>query len=207
MKKLSLFLFLLIVLNKAHGQMSSNIILGKIIDTEGEYVFISTESDKEAAKGMIFGIYNTENDAIGVCEISKIIKNGNYIAHVLTQTDEIKKGDTALADIEKEHKLREKVKEPKISTNFDTTRPKVIRMVFQTGNSQEVIKQVIDKILKYSNYIAKENEDIQDITSPVSCIIYATPQTFADEIDTFDFEGIGISVLKVYGDTIEFKIW
>lgn len=206
MRKFLLPLILLIV-NKIYGQMSSNIILGKIVDTEGEYVFINTENDKEAYKGMIFGIYNTENNAIGVCEISKIIKNGNYIANVLTQTDEIKKGYTALADIEKEYKLKEKIKEPKISVNFDTTRPKIIRMVFQTGNSPEVIKQVIDKILKYSHYIAKENEDIHDVTSPVSCIIHATPQTFADEIDTFDFEGIGISVLKVYGDTIEFKIW
>lgn len=300
MKKLLLLLILLTLLNKTYGQ---TIILGEIIDTEGEYIFINTEKDKEVVKGMVFGIYNAKNEAIGICEINKIIKKGNYIAGILTQTEEIKKGYTALADIEKEYKLREKIKELKVSvhyldsykkfedsvdapldtTNFDiavikdkalrkifcqamqymdiqipkfsnpeevpqniykvidesgklkidngnnkinvettvnigklkellqnkgyTFKPKIVRLVFPMENNYEIIRQVIDKMLKYSNYIAKETENIRDVTSPVSCIIYTTPEIFAGEINTFDFESIGISVSKVYEDTIELKIW
>ncbi|MFH1287371.1 MAG: hypothetical protein ABII25_01575 [bacterium] len=304
MKKSLLLLIFLAILNKTYGQTPSNIILGDIIDTEGEYVFINTGKDKEVAIGMIFGIYNLKNEAIGVCEISKTIKKGNYIASILTQTDEIKKGYTALSDIEKEHKLREKIKELKVSVhyldsykkfeasingpiditssdtavikdkilrkifcqsmryldiqipkfsnpgeispntygdiidessilqidningkvNVETTinigklkklledkgytfKPKMVRLVFLAENNAATIKQVVDGMLKHSNYIAQETEDIRDVTSPVSCIIYTTPQIFADEINTFDFEGIGISVSKVHEDTIELKVW
>ncbi|MDD5773081.1 MAG: hypothetical protein PHX78_06400 [bacterium] len=310
MKKLLLILIILVIFtNVTIGQTSPTIILGEIIDTEGEYVFIDIDKDKEIVLGMIFGIYNLENEAIGVCEISKVIKQGNYIARLLTQSDEIKKGYSVLADIEREYKLREKIKELKTSTyyldsfkkfnesenkpvdmrnsdipaikdkilrkifcqsmqylgieiskfsnpfekeeeiiplniyrdildessklkidninnriNIESTinigklkrrlqikgysfKPKIIRLVFPNENNAEIIKQVIDKMLKYSNYIAKETEEIRDVTSPVSCIIYTTPKIFADEINTFDFENLGISASKVYEDTIELKIW
>jgi hypothetical protein len=310
MKKLLLILISLTFLaNITYGQTSQSIILGEIIDTEGEYVFIEAEKDKEIVLGMIFGIYNLDNEAIGVCEISKIIKKGNYIAHILTQSDEVKKGYNALADIEREYKLRERIKGLKASAyyldsykkfedfvnkpaemtnsdipaikdkilrkifcqsmqylgiqiskfsnpftkeeeiiplniyrdildesskfkidnassrvNIETTinigklkrrlqtkgysfKPKIVRLVFPNENDSEIIKQVIDKMLKYSNYIAKETEDMRDITSPVSCIIYTTPKIFADEINTFDYEDIGIKTSKVYEDTIELKIW
>ena len=310
MKKLLLLLiFLTVPTNIKYGQTSSNIIIGEIIDTEGEYIFIDIDKNKEVVFGMIFGIYNLENEAIGVCEISKIIRKGNYIARILTQSDEIKKDYTVLADIEREYKLRKKIKELKTSAYYldsykkfndfenkpvDMTssdipaikdkilrkifcqsmqylgiqiskfsnpfekeeeviplniyrdildessnlkidnsnnrvnieskinigklkrrlqikgysfKPKIIRLVFPDENDAEIIKHVIDNMLKYSNYAAKETEDIRDITSPVSFIIYTTPQIFAKEINTFDFEDIGISPTKVYGDTIELRIW
>ncbi|MEW6087204.1 MAG: hypothetical protein AB1498_02770 [bacterium] len=310
MKKiLLLFIFLTLLTNTRHGQTFPTTIFGKIIDTEGEYVFIETDKDKEIVLGMIFGVYNPGNEAIGVCEISKIIKKGNYIARILTQTDEIKKGYNVLADIEREYKLREKIKDLKATSyyldsykkfedsvnkpndmttpdiplikdkilrkifcqsmqylgiqiskfsnpfiieeeiiplniyrdildessklkidsinnkvNIESTinigklkrrlqnrgytfKPKIVRLVFSNEDDSEIIKQVIDKMLRYSNFIAKDTEDIRDITSPVSCIIYSTPKTFADEINTFDFEDIGISTSKIYEDTIELKIW
>ncbi len=313
MKKIFLLIiFFAFLTNTAYQQTSLSIIPGRIIETEGEYVFIEIDKDKKIALGMIFGIYNFENEAVGVCEISKIDKKDNYIARILTQTEEIRKDYTAVADIEKEYKLREKIKELKISANYldsykkfqafankpanmtnsdtpaikdkilckifnqslaylglqiyrfsnplitekeeaeivplniyrdiidesskikidninnkvnmeasinigklkrrlqnngFTLKPKIVRLVFLSENNAEIIKQVMDKILKYSNYAAKENEDMQDITSPVSFIIYTTPKIFAEEINTFDFEDIRFAPSKVYEDTIELKIW
>ncbi|MDD5773080.1 MAG: hypothetical protein PHX78_06395 [bacterium] len=313
MKRIFLpIIFFTFLTNIAYQQTSSSIIIGRIIETEGEYVFLEIDKNKKIALGMIFGIYNSENEAVGVCEISKIDKNNNYIARILTQTEEIKKDYTALADIEKEYKLREKIKDLKTSANYldsykkfeaslnkpinmtnsdtpaikdkilckifnqsltyvglqiykfsnplmtekeeteitplniyrdiidessklkidnvnnkvnmeasinigklkrrlqsngFTLKPKIVRLVFPTENNAEVIKQIIDKILKYSNYASTENEDIKDITSPVSFIIYTTPKIFADEINTFDFEDIRITPSKVYEDTIELKTW
>ena len=313
MKKIFLTIIFLTLFTKiAYLQENSSIIPGIVIETEGEYVFIDIDNDNKIVLGMIFGIYNFGNEAVGVCEISKIIKKGNYIARILTQTDEIKKGYTALADIEKEYKLREKIKELKTysphldsykrfkasvnkpidMTNADTPaikdkilrkifnqsmihlgmviykfstplineneeteiiplntyrdiidesskleidrinnkvnieasinigklkrrlqnngfslKPKIVRLVFPADDDAEIIKQVIDEMLKYSNYAAKENEDMQDVTSPVSFIIYTTPKNYAKEINTFDFEDIRITPSKVYEDTIELTIW
>ncbi|MDD5772029.1 MAG: hypothetical protein PHX78_01020 [bacterium] len=87
-------------------------------------------------------------------------------------------------------------------------KPKIIRLVFTPRTLADDIRLLREILLENSVYVSVEEAEYQDVTSPVSCIIYTTPKILAEEINGIKIENNNIFILinKVEGDTINLDI-
>ncbi|MEW6087915.1 MAG: hypothetical protein AB1498_06375 [bacterium] len=87
-------------------------------------------------------------------------------------------------------------------------KPKIIRLIFSSDISSDDIKTAREVILENSMYVSSEEENPQDVTSPISFVIYTTPEIFAEEIDILkpETEDIYFIIYNVEGDTIEMDV-
>lgn len=87
-------------------------------------------------------------------------------------------------------------------------KPKILRLVFSSRTTSDDIRIFREILLETSLYVSSEEAEYQDVTSPVSCIVYTMPEIFAEEIDEIKIENNNIFVIvnKVEGDTIELDV-
>lgn len=303
---IAVILYFFVVLRPGTAE-ENNYISGKITDIEGEYIYVEFDKIQNIENGMIFGIYDLDKKPVAVCEITKFRVKNNFVAFILIQVEDVKKGYNVFSSKEEESKLRGKIKKDKgtyydffkdfaashsktdvkqeaaeeflsyqilieaiaflkldinwfkkydvksrekiflnteekqildvyrdiisegsVFENIDdqvsakakinlgklkyrlvqqgySLKPKIIRLVFSSKTLGDDIKTARDTILENSIYVSTEEINSKDITSPISFIIYTTPEIFAEEIEAMEMDGqdIYFTIYEVEGDTIE----